>query len=268
MNKRYENNSSPTALVAGDTEYEMGIPIPGVILEKEQWVQTAIKRLPEEGTLELASIFGRAAPVALDIGCGNGRFSLSSAVRRPDWDHLAIDILPAVIRYGTRRGNQRGLSNMRFAVCDGWRFMADCLPSESLDEIHIYHPQPYADPTQASKRMMTPDFLMWMHRRLKPGGQVYLQSDRLPYWDYIRSIMSAVFTWQEIDQPWPEDPNGRSRREVLSNDQGLKIYRGIGIKRAELTDELLLQIIRELPIPKFQIEHSKPRNKRPYRRKR
>lgn len=267
MSKRYDNNSSPTELLPGDIEYEMGTPIPGVILEKEKWVQTAIKRLPEDGQLDLAAVFGRSAPLALDIGCGNGRFALSSAVRREDWDHLAIDILPAVIRYGTRRGNQRGLSNLRFAVCDGWRFLANYLPVEACDEIHIYHPQPFSDPNFSSKRMMTPGFLALLHARLKPEGCVFVQTDRKEYWDYIRSIMGAVFAWTEIEGPWPDDEFGRSRREVLSIEQGLTIFRGVGKKRPDLSQDQLQAILKELPEPKFELEHRDSRSKRPLRKR-
>lgn len=267
MSKRYDNNSSPTELLPGDIEYEMGTPIPGVILEKEKWVQTAIKRLPETGLLDADEVFGRSAPLALDIGCGNGRFALSSAVRRPEWNHLAIDILPAVIRYGTRRGNQRGLSNLRFAVCDGWRFMSQYLPLASCDEIHIYHPQPFSDPNQSSRRMMTPGFLALLHARLKPNGKVFLQTDRTEYWDYIQSIMSAVFEWTPIEGSWPDDEFGRSRREVLSIEQGLTIFRGVGQKRLDLTDEQLATIVSELPEPKFLVEHPDSNRKHPFRKR-
>ena len=254
MSKRHENNSAPTELIAGDIEYEMGIPIPGIILEKERWVQTAIKKLPENAPLDFKVVFGRNAPVAIDIGCGNGRFAISSAVRRPDWDHVAFDILPAVIRYGTRRGNQRGLSNLRFAVCDGWRFLESYLTPESVQEIHIYHPQPFADRMQSSRRMLTPDFLGLMHRCLKPGGQVFLQSDQRDYWDYICGIMGRVFEWEEVKGRWPEDEHGRSRREVLSIEQGLPIFRGTGKKRADISTEELQTLIADLPQPKFRVE--------------
>src|ERR1700687_3242437 len=105
-------------------EREFGVPIAGEVLDPSLWTQTALKRLPADGLLDVPQLFGRQAPVVLDLGCGNGRFLLGSAVWRPDHDHLGIDLLPVVIRYATRRGNQRGLRNLRFAVCDGRQFLA------------------------------------------------------------------------------------------------------------------------------------------------
>src|SRR5262245_22583194 len=97
-------------------EREFGVPIAGEILDPEYWKQTALKKLPDEGPLEWEALFNRRAPVVLDLGCGNGRFLIGSAVWRTDHDHIGIDILPVVIRYATRRANQRGLANIRFAV--------------------------------------------------------------------------------------------------------------------------------------------------------
>src|SRR3954469_24985331 len=95
----------------GDVEHEFGVPLPGRILPESEWARTAIKRLPppELGPLDWGAIFGRVAPVVLDLGCGNGRFTLQSALERPGLNHFAIDRLPVVIRYATRRANQRGL---------------------------------------------------------------------------------------------------------------------------------------------------------------
>src|SRR5712691_4465275 len=100
-------------------EREFGVPIAGEILEPARWARTALKRLPLEGRLDWEEVFGRQAPVVLDLGCGNGRFLIGSAVWRPDHDHLGVDDLPLVLRYATRRANQRGLKNLRFAACDG-----------------------------------------------------------------------------------------------------------------------------------------------------
>src|SRR3954454_2581531 len=108
-------------------EREFGVPIAGEILEQPEWTQTALKKLPEQGLLDLEALFGRKAPLVVDLGCGNGRYLLGSAVWRLDHDHLGIDILPVVIRYATRRANQRGLTNIRFAVVDGQRLLGQYL---------------------------------------------------------------------------------------------------------------------------------------------
>ena len=76
-------------LPPGDVEHEFGIPIPGRILPESEWARTAIKRLPPPGPLDWAAIFGRSAPVVLDLGCGNGRFTLKSALDRTGFDHVA-----------------------------------------------------------------------------------------------------------------------------------------------------------------------------------
>ena len=68
-----------------------------MILPPDQWVRTALKKLPAAGYLDWEALFGRRAPRVLDLGCGNGRFVVSSAVRRPEVDHLGVDALPVVI---------------------------------------------------------------------------------------------------------------------------------------------------------------------------
>ena len=130
----------------GAMESEFGVPIPGRILPESEWARTAIKRLPPPGPLDWSAIFGRTAPVVLELGCGNGRFTLLSALARPEFDHVAIDVLPVVIRYATRRANQRGLHNVRFAVKDAETFMAAYVAESSVAEVHLYHPQPYPRP--------------------------------------------------------------------------------------------------------------------------
>src|SRR5436190_495705 len=107
----------------GDVETEFGVPIPGRILCEAEWARTAVKRLPPEGPLDFPAVFNRSAPLVFELGCGNARYTLMSAIARPEVDHVAVDLLPVVIRYATRRANQRGLSNTRFIVKDAQTFV-------------------------------------------------------------------------------------------------------------------------------------------------
>jgi tRNA (guanine-N7-)-methyltransferase len=235
-------------------EREFGVPIAGEILDPSQWTQTALKRLPLSGPLDLKTLFGRSAPLVVDVGCGNGRFLLGSAVWRPEFDHIGVDVLPVVIRYATRRGNQRGLTNLRFAVCDGKRFLEDYLAPGSAAEIHCYHPQPHYDPAEVDKRLITPAFLALVHKTLAKGGQFFIQTDNPGYWHYIRRAAPVFFEFEERDKPWPDGPKGRTRREIIALRRGLPVFRGSGRRKDSLHEVEALRLAGALPPPVFDAD--------------
>ena len=235
------------------TEKEFGVPIPGEILDPGQWAKTALKKVPA-GILDFGSLFERTAPLILDLGCGNGRFSITSALARPDCDHLAIDILPVVIRYATRRGNQRGLANIRFAVIGGRELLADHIAPASIAEIHCYHPQPYYERHQVHRRLITPEFLSLVHRSLVPGGLFVIQTDNPGYWKYIREVAPVFFEFQEQPGHWPNAPRGRTRREIVALRQGLQVFRGGGLAKLNLSEGEALALAESLPPPTFDAD--------------
>jgi tRNA (guanine-N7-)-methyltransferase len=234
-------------------EREFGVPIAGEILPQERWTNTAFKKIPE-GHLNWQELFGRQAPVVLDLGCGNGRFLIGSALWRPTYDHLGLDILPVVIRYGTRRGNQRGLGNLRFAVGDASSFMRDHVAPGSVTEIHCYHPQPYFDPDQVGRRLMTPEFLVLIHRALSSSGTFFVQTDNPGYWSYMKEVIPCFFEFQERHGTWPDAPKGRTRREIIALRRGLPVFRGSGVARSISSLDEARRLAETLPPPRFSAD--------------
>jgi tRNA (guanine-N7-)-methyltransferase len=235
-------------------EREFGVPIAGEILPPERWTQTALKRLPTDGPLDWQALFGRTAPRVLDLGCGNGRYLIGSAVWRPDYDHIGVDVLPVVIRYGTRRANQRGLKNVRFAVCGAREFLERYIEPGTIEEIHCYHPQPYHDPRQAHRRLITPDFLACAHSALVPCGSFFVQTDHPGYWAALRETIPAFFEFREQPRPWPDAPKGRTRREIIDLRHGVPVFRGRGTARPYLTAEEKNRLVQTLPLPVFGVD--------------
>jgi tRNA (guanine-N7-)-methyltransferase len=244
-------NSQP--LKPGQIEREFGVPIPGEILAPEHWAKTALKKVPQ-GIIDFEALFGRKAPLVIDLGCGNGRSTIASAVLRPHVDHLGVDILPVVIRYATRRANQRGLSNVRFAVIGGRELLADHIAPGTVAEILCYHPQPYHDPAQIQRRLITPEFLLLAHRALVPGGQFVIQTDNQGYWKYIQRVMPVFFDFEEHPDRWPDSPRGRTRREIMALSKRLTVYRGIGRSKPNLSASEALKLAESLPPPTFDAE--------------
>jgi tRNA (guanine-N7-)-methyltransferase len=235
-----------------DIEYEHGVAIPGRILPQSEWARTAVKRLPDPGPLDWSAVFGRVAPIVLDLGCGNGRFTLTSALTRRDHDHFAIDVLPVVIRYATRRANQRGLANVRFAVKDVQTFLRSYAGMGTIAEIHLYHPQPYPDPRKAHLRVLTPQVLADVHGALTARGLFVVQTDNPDYWQYISDVVPSFFEFRQQPGPWPDAPAGRTRREIVALKRGLSIYRGIGTRRDGLSPEAASKLAATLGLPVFR----------------
>jgi tRNA (guanine-N7-)-methyltransferase len=162
-----------------------------------------------------------------------------------------VDILPLVLRYATRRANQRGLANVRLSVIGAFELLEQYVAPASVAEIHLYHPQPYRDSEQSYRRLITPEFLALAHRSLAPGGLLVLQTDNRAYWKYIARVAPLLFDFEELPKPWPDSPAGRTRREIYARRHGLRVYRGQGHPRQNLSSEAIAEIIRAQPAPHF-----------------
>jgi tRNA (guanine-N7-)-methyltransferase len=161
-----------------------------------------------------------------------------------------VDILPLVLRYATRRANQRGLTNVRFAAIDGETLVRKYLPLGSVLEAHCYHPQPFHDPREAGRRLLTPAFLADLHRTLQPAGQLFVQTDNAPYWQYLQLVLPYFFAFTHQPGPWPDAPRGRTRREIIALRRGMPVYRGHGAA-LPLDAAALSRLAADLPPPDF-----------------
>jgi tRNA (guanine-N7-)-methyltransferase len=237
----------------GEVEREFGVAFPGRVVGQSRWTRTALKAMPE-GPLDWTALFGRAAPVVLDVGCGNGRYLIGSAIARPGHDHLGVDTLPVVIRYARKRANQRGLENVRFAVIGGRELLETHVAPHSAAEVHCYHPQPYYDPAKVHLRLVTPQFVALVHRALVPGGLFVVQTDNPGYWRYIREVVPLFFDFHERIGRWPDAPKGRTRREIVALKKKLPVFRGHGTAKTGLDDDEALRWAESLPPPTFDAD--------------
>jgi len=205
----------------GDSEF--GVPVPGRILPGDQWTKTGYRDPGKP--FDWDAVFGRQAPRIADLGCGNGRYLIGSALARPNADHLGIDLVQVAIDHAAHRSNQRGLKNVRFVTGDANPWLHERLVPDSVDEIHIYHPQPYYEVADIRKRLLTPEYLERLWRVLRPGGLLVLQTDNKSYWSYLLQAAAKHFEPSVRPGPWPDAPRGRTRREILARSKGLAVWR-------------------------------------------
>ena len=194
--------------------------------------------------------FGRVAPRVLDLGCGNGRYLVASALVRRDLDHLGVELVPPAVKLGSLRMGQRGLTNCKLAWGDASEFVLERCPAASVAEVHLYHPQPYYDAGKVARRQLTPAILAAIHRVLVPDGLFVFQTDNPAFAAYARAVVPSLFTFTERTEPWLDAPAGRTLREITARKLGLAIVRAEA-RRLDLDPDEVARRVATLPEPVF-----------------
>lgn len=232
-------------------EFEFGVPFPGSVAPRDRWTTTGLR---DDGRpFDWARAFGREARRVVDLGCGNGRYLIASSLARPDHDHLGIDEVQRVVDYAAHRANRRGLTNVRFVVGDAATWIHERL--DSIDELHIYHPQPYYEADGPGRRLLNPEFLARAWSVLRSSGLLVVQTDNKAYWQYLREAVRRHFEPEVLPGPWPDAPRGRTRREIIARRKGLTVWR----MQARRRDAPLSM---EIPRPEFDANRPRYRNRR------
>jgi tRNA (guanine-N7-)-methyltransferase len=137
------------------------------------------------------AVFGRVAPVEIEIGSGRGRFLADEAAARPGTSFLGAEIEVEYARIAQARADKQGLTNVRFVRLDGKAFVLARVPAASLSAIHVFFPDPWPKKRHAKRRLFTPDFVAAAARALAPEGILRVATDNLTYFESIRGALDA-----------------------------------------------------------------------------
>jgi tRNA (guanine-N7-)-methyltransferase len=146
---------------------------------------------PDAGPVDFAAIFGRRAPVEMEIGVGKGRFLLGAAAADRDRDFFGLEIeaeYAAIVRV---RAERAGLPNVRVERLDGKAFVASRLAPGCLAALHVYFPDPWPKKRHHKRRLVDPGWAAAAARALEPGGLLRVASDHAEYWAVIDAVLSA-----------------------------------------------------------------------------
>jgi tRNA (guanine-N7-)-methyltransferase len=123
-----------------------------------------------------AEVFGRDAPLHLEIGTGNGSFFAAMATAHPDCDFVGVEIRFKRVVQGAKRIVAAGLTNARMVRYDAF-FLADLFEPASLAAIYLNHPDPWPKGKHEKNRLISPAFLGWAAQALASGATLRLKTD-------------------------------------------------------------------------------------------
>ncbi len=142
-------------------------------------------------TIEPNSLFGRAAPLEIEIGAGRGDFIIGRAAAMPERNFLAVELSAPLVRLLAARAARAGLHNLRIARMDARPLVNLFLPDECVSAYHVYFPDPWPKARHAKHRLFSPWFVANLIRTMTAGASLYVATDVPEYAELIFSMAEA-----------------------------------------------------------------------------
>ena len=130
-----------------------------------------------ETQLDPHALFGRTAPLRLEIGFGHGEFLEQLAAAHPDEDVIGVERDPLRVTKTAHRCLKNGVTNVRLYEADAHAFARHCLPPAALQRAYVLFSDPWPKPKHRRRRVVNRGLIVDLAHALKPGGKLILATD-------------------------------------------------------------------------------------------
>jgi tRNA (guanine-N7-)-methyltransferase len=143
-------------------------------------------------TVDWEALFGRSGPVELEIGFGKGSFLLAVAPEFPERNYFGLEVSRKYGSHTASRLEREGVANVRLCRMEASYFLGSYVPSESLEAIHVYHPDPWPKKRHHKRRLVRQEFLKTGLSRIVPGGWIHVSTDHNDYFEFMKTEVAAL----------------------------------------------------------------------------
>ncbi len=171
----------------------------------------------EEPGFSWAGVFGREAPLAVEIGCGIGEATAALAAARPGTNVLALEVWRPGVAETLARVAEAGLDNVRVCGVDAVWLLEHLVEPGSVDELWTFFPDPWHKAKHHKRRLVAPAFAAVAAQRLRPGGTWRLATDWAAYAEQMVEVLDAEPSLVGgVVERWAERPVTKFERKGLA----------------------------------------------------
>ncbi len=161
-------------------------------------------------TIDPAAVWGRRAPLIVEIGSGQGHAIVHAAATRPADDFLAVEVFRAGLARTMLDADRAGAANLRLVEANAPEVLQHLLPPASVAELWIFFPDPWHKKKHTKRRLIAPDFGPIAASALVDGGMLRLATDWEDYALQMRDVLDAAPDLERaFEGEWAERFEGR-----------------------------------------------------------
>ncbi len=177
------------------------------------------------------TLFGRSAPLEIEVGSGKGLFLQTAGESCPEHDFLGIELANKYARHCAARLANRRLANGKVLAGDAIRFFHEWLPDQSASAVHVYFPDPWWKKRHHKRRVMTASFVCQIERVLRVNGTLHFWTDVEEYFQVTLALIAANTRLRgpepELERPADHELDYRTHFERRMRMQDMPVYRSV-----------------------------------------
>jgi tRNA (guanine-N7-)-methyltransferase len=186
--------------------------------------------------INFTALFGRAAPVHLEIGFGNGEALAAMARLHPEINFLGIEVHRPGVGALLQRLKTEALTNVRVISADAVDVLSRRIPDQSLSAMYLFFPDPWPKLRHHKRRLVQPGLVSLVCQKLQIGGLWHLATDWEDYARHMLAVLTEAEGFENASGPgqFAARPESRPltrferRGQKLGHDVWDLVFRRVG----------------------------------------
>ena len=151
--------------------------------------------------VDLKKLFPVPQPMELELGCGDGSFTLQYALENPKINIVALERLLGRITKLNRKAHRAELKNLRLLRAEARYVLEYLLYRDSFEAVHVYFPDPWPKKRHQKNRLIGELFPTIINPLLRKGGVIYLRTDNKEYFEQMLRVFDKAKGFASIETP-------------------------------------------------------------------
>ena len=179
----------------------------------------------QDAPLDPATVFGRSAPVVLEIGFGMGAATAEIAAARADTDFIGCEVHEPGVGALLKRIGEQNLSNIRILQHDAVQVLQHMIAPATLAAVHVFFPDPWHKKKHNKRRLIQPALVNLLASRLAVDGVLHCATDWQPYAEQMLEVLSAEPALVNTAEGYAPRPEYRPLTKFEA--RGIKLGHGV-----------------------------------------
>ncbi|MCC8464788.1 tRNA (guanosine(46)-N7)-methyltransferase TrmB [Photorhabdus bodei] len=189
------------------------------------WPKMGVEYQAEK--LDMKALFGREAPIVLEIGFGMGASLVTMASQNPDKNFLGIEVHVPGVGACLASAEDENIGNLRVMCHDAIEVLENMIPDNSLEMVQLFFPDPWHKARHNKRRIVQPPFVELIKSKLKAGGVFHMATDWQPYAEHMLEVMNGVDNYLNLSENGDYVPRPSSRPITKFELRGQRLGHGV-----------------------------------------